>query len=117
MFSPVLGGTPKVFPLGWGDAILSLFSALQRTQNGSLIRKRVGAPQPTPGCGFYSTFPTVTCTERLNANPSERKPWQRTWRELTITGFLRVGLRCIYLPNASSKEIPNTAFSFKSLPF
>jgi hypothetical protein len=61
--------------------------------------------------GFYSTFWTVTCTERLTANPSERRPWQGTWRELTTTGFLRVGLGWIYLPNAPLKSIPNTSFA------
>ena len=62
-----------------------------------------------PSGVVLSTFLTVTCTERLTAYPSERRPWQGTWRELTITGFLRVGLRWFYLPNASPKQFPGTS--------
>jgi hypothetical protein len=41
----------------------------------------------------------------------ERGNGKTHYARLTITIFLRVGLRWFYLPNASPKQIPNTSFS------
>ncbi len=107
VFPSVLGDTPKVFPPLTREMLSRLHTDPKEHLNGSSLSGRSGGTTANPRlCGL----PWVTCSKRLTANPSERRQWQDSLRELTTKGFLRVGLRWFYHPNVSSKQIPNTSF-------